>query len=255
MHVERCLAECLLAAGKPEEAVTLLSAPSEEMQGEDGHATLLARALNAQSDAAVARGELESAIALHQRALDIVPSDPSARLAFADRVWEAGGHVQARTLLVAMLRENPAFTAPLERMQARAREADTHAWLLPTLRKLADGDVDSALFWQTLAGVFLEVGERGDAAGAFRRAVALRPEDGGLRIDLAQCLLDAGQFDAAYAAFAEAGERGANAATVYTGMIAALKGAGRLPEARALVAHCMAEGIIIHPAVADLPEE
>jgi tetratricopeptide (TPR) repeat protein len=181
----RLLGQALLAQGRAEDAIEPLKLAARRDPDAEG-LMLLARALAEAGQAAAAEAAL-------RQATDLRPAFAPAFLALGDQLDKAGRHDEAAEVFEAGLALAPdadvlrvglgyASLHRNDRAAARAHFARVHA--------AAPQRFDATL---GLAHVLMADGAYAQAADLYREALALRPDDTGIRIHLAKCQFELGQ--------------------------------------------------------------
>jgi tetratricopeptide (TPR) repeat protein len=190
-------ARVLLASGRPEAALSVLSAGAGEVEKEPEALVVLSDAYRALGDAARERATLEGLLSLHGR------SHVSALERLARAYSEAGDKDASRALCDQLLQadpKNPVGTFCLVALGAPpdspplVKDANT-----PQRRAGLDQEMgEAALFW----------GRPDEAAARLRRVLQQRPDSPRALLALGASLARAGDAAGAASAFAAAGDRG-----------------------------------------------
>ncbi len=201
----------------------------EVLQTQPGHAQTLFLRGALRRD----RKELEEALADFSAALEAAPRFLDARVAAAQAALDAGLPRVARTLAQQQLASAPGFTA---------------VWRVLGLAHLALGEADAAVevFEHALQldvtdgethynhGVALQTLRRhGDAARAYQRALAFRPDFTAADFNLGVLFQEQGNTEAATAAYRQVLRADPRHVTAYKNLGEVLFAAGRLDEWRA----------------------
>jgi tetratricopeptide (TPR) repeat protein len=186
------LAHALMAQNRTREAI----APLEKVarRGNDpGIETLLGAALGGTGRRAEAIERLRRTIA---RRPPFLPAfqELAGQLAAAGRLGEAIAVIEEG---LALAPGSIDLKLDLARLHIQHNERNKSQGLLLEACQAAPGRTDVLT---TLARVLLLEGKYAEAADAYRRALALRPEDAMTRADLATCLLEMGDRDGGVAA-------------------------------------------------------
>jgi tetratricopeptide (TPR) repeat protein len=215
-----------LQMGHPGEAERIASHVLKSNRSHVGAATILAQALMLQNRLADAVEPLQRAarrggdskvetllatalrsVGRTQEALDLLhaatarrPPFPPAFAEYANQLAAAGSHEKAVAALEEGLSLAPAeaeLSLQLAALHLGANRRSEARAVLERARALSPGRPDVAA---ALARIILLDGDYGAAIDLFRQALGLRPDDALTRADLAACLLEFDQRDAAEAA-------------------------------------------------------
>lgn len=198
------------------------------------------------------RAAHESALAHFQHAVAVAPDDPSARLAYADSLREAGRADEAECRYRELLAQDPGLIlaylglARLERRRGRLESALTQ---LQAALKLAPRD-------RWVRGEHAEVlralGRLDEAAATLRSALAVNPRAAWAMTGLARVARAEGNRAAALAHLTRAAEIEPNAKEIWLEMAAEYREQGDLDAARVVVRRLLAERPDDGAALADL---
>jgi Flp pilus assembly protein TadD len=176
------LGELALETGDPTEAARHLAAAAARGGG---------RALVGLALAQRALGRAEEALASAQRALEAMPDDAAAQSLAGALLLEAERFGEAEPLLREAASRLPAARANLAALLLATDRVDE---AVAACRETLRAAPSLAAAWSTLGAGLLRLGKSRDAAEAFGRLVALRPDDPDARMAHGMALLRLGAF-------------------------------------------------------------
>jgi tetratricopeptide (TPR) repeat protein/nucleoside phosphorylase len=135
---------------------------------------------------------LADAIEPAQRAVDLKPDDSKEAMRLGILLESQGSEERARHYLEKSVDLDPESAEAHEHLGSHLAKHDLHAEALPHLQRAAD-IAASARRLELVGGSHADLSQWSEAEDAFRQAVALKPNDSGLRTNLAFCVANLGR--------------------------------------------------------------
>lgn len=162
------LATILFMKGRVDEADAIMSLVAEKHPDDSG-------VLNNLGNIKSNKGQKEDAIRLYERAIELRPDYPDALVNLASCRRQGGDEKEAEELYRRVLKDHPAQRGALKgllEMLIKARRHEDAIQVLETAREARPDDLETL---DTLAGLYMQLGNTGAAFDLFEKAKALVP--------------------------------------------------------------------------------
>jgi len=144
------------------------------------------RQLSQQGVAALDRGSLDQAESLLQQAVEVCPTDASARCRYAEALCQQGQTRQALTQLEAGLKNDPDDVLAVIRAGELSLQLDDFQSAMLRAEQALETDIDQAGAWALRSQVHAACGQYDRALADLHRALRYRPDDRELLLELAE---------------------------------------------------------------------